>query len=100
MGLFDFLPKAGNDFSFEDASRGFEEKLRSLCRRRADLRNLEDNIEDIMSVLRDYAPYIRKGGLSYDQRERVWQKIRRLGGETITLEDKRDIKKLLQHFGR
>ena len=100
MGLFSFLPKANNDFSFDDASRGFEEKFRSLCRRRADLRNLEDNIDDIMAVLREYAPYIRKGGLSYGQKERVWQKIRHMGGDSITVEDKRDIKKLLQHFGR
>jgi hypothetical protein len=98
MGLFNFLPKAGNAFSFEDASRGFEEKLRNVCRR-GELKNLEDNIDDILAVLKEYAPFNRKGGLSYGQRERVWQKIRRLGGSDITIEDKRDIKKLLQHFG-
>lgn len=100
MGLFDFLPKAGTSFSFDDASRGFEEKLRSVCRRRPELRNLEDNIDDIILALKGYAPYIRKGGLTYDQRERLWQKIRHHGGASITIEDKRDIKKLLQYFGK
>lgn len=99
MGLFDFLPKANNDFSFDDASRGFEEKLRQICRH-GDLKNLEDNVDDIISVLKEYAPFIRKGGLSYGQRERIWQKIRHHGGANITMEDKKDIKKLLQHFGK
>lgn len=99
MGLFNSLPKASINFSFDKAYGGFEDKLRHIARR-GSLKNLEDNIDDILGVLREYEDSIRHGGLSYGQRERIWQKIRTVSGSEITNDDKKEIKELLQYLGK
>lgn len=98
MGLFDSLPKSGSNFSFNDHLHGFATRLKEITRR-GELHNLEDNIDGIIDILKDYSDYIRHGGLSYDQKQRVWLKIKRLESN-LNRDDEREIKKLLDYLGK
>jgi hypothetical protein len=101
MGLFGFfnkIPKASAGFNFTDPDSGFEEKLRELVRQ-STYQNLKDNIDGILSVLKQYSHYLRSGGLDSWQKKSALDKIKKLE-HNLTNDDIREIKQILDRLGK
>lgn len=98
MGIKD-LPKPGANFKLNIGPGSFKRKLASATRY-GDLKNLSDNKEVITKVLSNnyYSTKIKRGGFNRLDKLYAWRKIKSLD-KNITKEDKREIKKILEHLG-
>ncbi len=99
FGLFNKLPKPGADFSFSDPETGFEEKLKDLIRHSANFRNLDNNFNNIISVLREYGSALRSGGLSFWQKKSALEKIKE-ADNNLTVRDLKDVKMILEKLSK
>lgn len=99
MGIKD-LPKPGANFKLNIGPGSFKRKLTSAARF-GDLKNLNDNKESIIKALGNnyYSTKIKRGGMDRLDKLNVWRKIKSLD-KKITKEDKREIKKILEHLGK
>ncbi|MBU1160506.1 hypothetical protein KKC56_01745 [Patescibacteria group bacterium] len=74
----------------------FQRKLSSISRY-GGLKNLRDNIPAVSKVINKYKTFIKRGGLSRLQRISALQQIQK-SDKNFTIQDKRDIKKILSHL--
>lgn len=97
MGIKD-LPGPGINFRTTYGPGSFAKKLSSITRY-GNLKNLRDNREGIIKVVKGYERAIKvKGGLSRLQQRDAWLKIRK-GTPKPTYYDKGEIKEILKHLG-
>jgi hypothetical protein len=92
------LPRPGADFSLNDPGHGFKRRLSEITLA-GEYHNLRNNLDGIIREVEEYEEFIRKGGLSYDQRIRIWNKIRHLDNN-LTHEDMLEIKEILEYLGK
>ena len=92
------LPRPGADFSLNDPSSGFRHRLSEITLA-GEYHNLRNNLNAILREVEEYEEFIRKGGLSYDQRIRIWNKIRQLD-KNMTHDDMLKIKEILEYLGK
>ncbi|MFA5248063.1 MAG: hypothetical protein WC415_02335 [Patescibacteria group bacterium] len=97
--LFSRIPKPGAGFNFSDPDDGLEVRLKALVLRSPNFQNLQNNIKVILDVLREYGHYLRSGGLSFWQKRTILEKIKKTD-HTLTEEDIKDVKKILNKLGR
>ncbi len=95
MGIKD-LPKSGTKFSVNDPYGGFKKKLKSVTRY-GELKNLQDNLDAILKVVKQYERYIKRGELDYKKKYKMKAQIRKLD-KNITKEDIREIDKIIEHL--
>lgn len=92
------LPGPGDDFSLDDPNHGFKHRLSEITLS-GKYHNLRNNLDAITREVEIYEEFIRKGGLSYDQRIRIWNKIRQMD-KNMTHADMLEIKEILEYLGK
>ena len=92
------LSKPGSKFNSSVGPGSFFRKLSSMIRY-GKFSNLKDNMTAIKKSLKPYERYIRRGGLSRLQKLSIWRKIKSRD-KNLTLDDARDIKKILDHLSK
>jgi hypothetical protein len=98
MGISN-LPKPGIKFRTTTGPGNFAKKLSSATRY-GDLKNLRDNKEAIVKIVKDYEKYIRiKGGLTRLQKRDAWLKLKK-STPHLTYADKYEAKAILNYLGR
>jgi len=85
------LPGAGTKFT----SYAFKRKMGGLVQ--GGKSNLAPYKKDIIETVSRHKTYIKRGGLSRQQRISAWQKIKK-SNPNISNESARDIKKILEHL--
>jgi len=91
------LPRPGADFSMHDAD-GFERRLSEITLA-GEYHNLRNNLPALIREVGEHEQFIRQGGLSSDQRWRIWNKIRH-EDKNLTHEDMLKIKEILEYLGK
>lgn len=92
------LPRPGADFSLNDPTSGFKRRLSEITLA-GEYHNLRNNLDGILREVEEYEDFIRKGGLSSDQRLRIWNNIRHMDNN-LTHDDMLKIKEILEYLGR
>jgi|GEM_PF-4695207 len=99
MGKFDNLPKPSAGFRMSGTPGSFQRKFRSAIRF-GDLKNLKDNEIAITKEFENRMPALRKrGGLTWQERRDAYLNILKRD-KKLTLDDKREVKKLLESYSK
>jgi|GEM_PF-1781305 len=91
------LPGAGKLFRTTYGVGNFKKKLNYLIRAGGS-KNLENNIESIVSALKKRETYIRRGGLTRQQQINIRREIGK--NSQLSYADKRDLKQILQKLSK
>jgi len=92
------LPGAGHGFRVSSGAGNFTKKFSSAVRC-GDLRNLADNKTSILKAIKAREGDIRVGKFNRLRQRSVYGHIKKLEGDKLTKEDKREIKLILKHLG-
>ncbi|MFA6551652.1 MAG: hypothetical protein WCV41_03950 [Patescibacteria group bacterium] len=93
------LPAPGSKFRATTGLGNFAKKLK-LASRWGELKNIQDNLPAVNQTVKKYESYIKyRGGLTRLQKRQAWRDIK-TADKNITVEDKREIKKILDHLGQ
>jgi len=96
----DKLPTGGFHFRLDKGRGNFAYKLYKSTKR-GELHNLSDNRKAIVESLKPHISALKRyGGLNRLQQKSVRQTIYKKEGGKISLDDRRDIKKVVKYMGR
>ncbi|MFA6513689.1 MAG: hypothetical protein WCT50_00155 [Patescibacteria group bacterium] len=100
MGNIKDLPGAGGGFRATSGAGNFSKKFNSAARVAGSaLYNLQDNKKAIIDVIRKSQGAIRIGKFDRLRQLSAYNAVRKIEGNKLTKEDKKDLKLVLKHLG-
>ena len=92
------LPGSGNKFRASSGAGNFSRKFKAATKF-GNLRNLADNKESVIKVVKKNERVIKLGGFNRLRQIKAFKNIKKAEGLRMTKDDKIKIKKLLKHLG-
>ncbi|MFA6417289.1 MAG: hypothetical protein WCW61_03805 [Patescibacteria group bacterium] len=92
------LPGAGNDFRVSSGAGNFSKKF-SAATRVGNLHNLADNKASILRVIKSHEGAIKMGKFDRLRQLGAVKEVKKLEGNKLTKDDKKEIKELFKHLG-
>jgi len=93
------LPGAGNNFRVSHVAGNFTKRFAGAVKYGSSLRNLADNKESILKVVKKNEGVIRLGKFDRLRRLKALKEVKKLEGVNLSKDDKREIKLLFKHLG-
>ena len=91
------LPGAGHGFRVTAGVGNFTKKFTSATRF-GNLHNLSDNRSSILKVIKKHEAVIKMGKFGRLRQIGAWNEIKKLEGNKLTKDDKKEIKQILKHL--
>ncbi len=92
------LPGAGNSFRVSSGAGNFSKKF-SAATRVGNLHNLADNKASILRVIKSHEGAIKMGKFDRLRQLGAVREVKKLEGNKLTKDDKKEIKELFKHLG-